>query len=229
MQWTMSSTTFLQETQELTLFYNKVWKFIISKKWHYNSFKGENNSCWDNSWGRRIQCGLWRPQRNRNIVLFNRGKVIWRSLGQLGMSRWTHLRAEVRTEMRKSKNYKTGAMLCEQVISCHLSPPPAAAAAKSLQSCPTPCDPIDGSPPGSPVLGILQARTLEWVAISFSIARKWSCSVATDSQRPHGLQPTRFLRPWGFPGKSTGVGCHCLLRCMLCIWYIVSNSCLQDT
>ena len=44
----------------------------------------------------------------------------------------------------------------------------AAAAAKSFQSCPTLCDPIDGSPPGSPVPGILQARTLEWVAISFS-------------------------------------------------------------
>ena len=46
----------------------------------------------------------------------------------------------------------------------------AAAAAKLLQSCPTLCDPIDGSPPGSPVLGILQARTLEWVAIAFSNA-----------------------------------------------------------
>ena len=46
----------------------------------------------------------------------------------------------------------------------------AAAAAKSLQLCPTLCDPIDGSPPGSPVSGILQARTLEWVAISFSNA-----------------------------------------------------------
>ena len=46
----------------------------------------------------------------------------------------------------------------------------AAAAAKSLQSCPTLCDPIDGSPPGSPVPGILKARTLEWVAISFSNA-----------------------------------------------------------
>ena len=45
-----------------------------------------------------------------------------------------------------------------------------AAAAKSLQSCPTLCDPMDGSPPGSPVSGILQARTLEWVAISFSNA-----------------------------------------------------------
>ena len=47
-----------------------------------------------------------------------------------------------------------------------------AAAAKSLQSCPTLCDPIDGSPPGSSVHGILQARTLEWVAISFSSASK---------------------------------------------------------
>ena len=46
----------------------------------------------------------------------------------------------------------------------------AAAAAKSLQSCLTLCDPIDGSPPGSPVPGTLQARTLEWVAISFSSA-----------------------------------------------------------
>ena len=49
----------------------------------------------------------------------------------------------------------------------------AAAAAKSLQSCPTLCDPIDGSPPGSPVPGILQARTLEWVAISFSRAKHY--------------------------------------------------------
>ena len=47
------------------------------------------------------------------------------------------------------------------------------AAAKSLQSCPTLCDPIDGSPPGSPVPGILQARTLQWVAISFCNAWKW--------------------------------------------------------
>ena len=48
----------------------------------------------------------------------------------------------------------------------------AAAAAKSLQSCPTLCDPIDGSPPGSPILGILQASTLEWVSISFSQCMK---------------------------------------------------------
>ena len=57
----------------------------------------------------------------------------------------------------------------------------AAAAAKSLQSCPTLCDLIDGSPPGSPVPGILQARTLEWVAISFSNAWKWKVKVKSFS------------------------------------------------
>ena len=49
---------------------------------------------------------------------------------------------------------------------------------------------------------------------------KWSRSVMFDSQRPHGLQPTRVLRPWDFPGKNTGVGCHCLLQ--MCT-YIKSN------
>ena len=92
----------------------------------------------------------------------------------------------------------------------------ASAAAKSLQSCLTLCDPIDGSPPGSPVPGILQARTLEWVAIPSPMHEsekgKWSLSVLSNPQWPHGLQPSRLLHPWDFPGKSTGVGCHCLLR-----------------
>ena len=57
----------------------------------------------------------------------------------------------------------------------------AAAAAKSLQSCPTLCNPIDGSPPGSTVPGILQARTLEWVAFSFSNAWKWKVKVKSFS------------------------------------------------
>ena len=55
-------------------------------------------------------------------------------------------------------------------------------AAKSLQSCLTLCDPIDGSPPGFPVPGILQARTLEWVAISFSNALKWKVTVKSLSR-----------------------------------------------
>ena len=58
----------------------------------------------------------------------------------------------------------------------------AAAAAKSLQSCPTLCDPVGGGPPGSPVPGILQARTLEWVAISFSSAWKWKVKVTSFSR-----------------------------------------------
>ena len=66
----------------------------------------------------------------------------------------------------------------------------AAAAAKSLQSCPTLCDPTDGSPPGSPDPGILQARTLEWVAISFSNAWKWKVKVKTLSR------VRLFATPW---------------------------------
>ena len=91
----------------------------------------------------------------------------------------------------------------------------AAAAAKSLQSCPILCDPIDGSPPGSPSLGF--SRQEHWSGLPFpspmheSEKWKWSSSVMSDSSRPHGLQPTRLLHPWDFPGKSTGVGCHCLL------------------
>ena len=68
-----------------------------------------------------------------------------------------------------------------------------AAAAKSLQSCPTLCHPIDGSPPGSSVPGILQARTLEWVAISISNAWEWKVKVKLLSRVQLG--------------KSTGVGC----------------------
>ena len=66
----------------------------------------------------------------------------------------------------------------------------AAAAAKSLQSCPTLCDPIDGSPLGSAIPGILPARTLEWIAISFSNAWKWKVKVKS-------LSCVRlFVTPW---------------------------------
>ena len=91
------------------------------------------------------------------------------------------------------------------------------ATAKSLQSCPPLCTPIDGSPPGSPVPGIF-SRQEHWSGLPFpspmqkSEKWKWSHSVMSDPQRPYGLQPSRLLCPWDFPGKSTGVGCHCLLR-----------------
>ena len=95
----------------------------------------------------------------------------------------------------------------------------AAAAAKSLQSCPPLCDPIDGSPLCSPVPGILQARTLEWVAISFSNACKWKVKVKSLSRVRPSTTPwnaAHLLRPWDFPGRSIGVGCHCLLQ-LICI------------
>ena len=63
-------------------------------------------------------------------------------------------------------------MMGDSHVKWYLPAAAAVAAAKSLQSCPTLCDPVDGSPPGYPVLGILQARILEWVAISFSSACK---------------------------------------------------------
>ena len=71
----------------------------------------------------------------------------------------------------------------------------AAAAAKLLQSCPTLCGPIDGSPPGSPVPGILQARTLEWVAISFSNAWNWKVNVKSLSCMAHRSALLPALHP----------------------------------
>ena len=72
------------------------------------------------------------------------------------------------------------------------------AAAKSLQSCPTLCDTIDVSPPGSPAPGILQARTLEWVAISFSNASKWK----SESEVAQSCPTLRDLRDCSLPGSS---------------------------
>ena len=96
-----------------------------------------------------------------------------------------------------------------------------AAAAKSLQLWPILCDPIDSSPPGSPVPGILQARTLEWVTISFSNAWKWKVKVKLLScVRPSATSwtaPTRLLCPWDFLGKNTGV----------CSWWWSSKNIIQ--
>ena len=87
------------------------------------------------------------------------------------------------------------------------------------------CNPIDSSPPGSSVPGILQARTLEWVAISFSNAWKWKVKSLS--------RVKLFATPWtaayqaalsmGFPGKSTGVGCHHLLFNLLVSWQRIKN------
>ena len=70
----------------------------------------------------------------------------------------------------------------QKIHVCHFPSSLTATTTKSLQSCPTLCDPMDGSPPGSPVPGILQARTLEWVAISFSNAWNWKVKVKSLSR-----------------------------------------------
>ena len=84
------------------------------------------------------------------------------------------------------------------------------------QSCPTLIDPMDCSLPGSSPHGIFQARVLEWVPlpfpISFAAAAAAKSLQSCPTLQPHRRQPTRLPRPWDSPGKSTGVGCHCLLR-----------------
>ena len=107
----------------------------------------------------------------------------------------------------------------------------AATAAKLLQSCLTLCDPIDSSPLGSAVPGILQARTLEWVAISFSNAWKWKVKLKS-------LSRVRLLAtPWtaayqappsmGFSRQEYGVGCHYLLR-IFCTIFSNTTSLLES-
>jgi len=116
--------------------------------------------------------------------------------------------------------YNSGMILQLAFCICGSTSSYSAAAAKSLQSCPTLCDSIDvwqstrlPHPWDSPgkntgvgchfLLQCMKVKSEKW---------NWSRSVVSDSQRPHGLQPNRLLHPWDFPGKSTGVGCHCLLR-----------------
>ena len=105
-----------------------------------------------------------------------------------------------------------------------------AATAKSLQSCPTLCDPRDGSPPRSPVPGILQARTLEWVAISFSNAGKWKVKVKSLS----GVR--LFASPWtaayqappamGFSRQEYWSGLPLPSPCMYITYFIYPFICL---
>ena len=102
------------------------------------------------------------------------------------------------------------------MYSCHLflvssATVAADAAVKSLQSCPTQCDPIDGSLPGSPIPGILQARTLEWVAISFSNAWKWKAK--SESEVAHSC--LTLSNPMAVHTISVLYCAHLCMKCSL--------------
>ena len=102
---------------------------------------------------------------------------------------------------KECSNYHTNALI--------------SAAAKWLQLCLTLCDPETAAHQAPPSLEF--SRQEHWSGLPFpspmheSEKWKWSHSVMSNSSQPHGLQPTRVLHPWDFPGKNTGVGCHCLL------------------
>ena len=94
----------------------------------------------------------------------------------------------------------------------------AAAAAKSLPSCLTLCDPIDGSPPGSPIPGILQARTLEWVAISFSNA--WKLKVKSESEVAQSCPTLSDPMDCSLPGSSV----HGIFQARVSDWVAIAFS-----
>ena len=97
----------------------------------------------------------WKNSTDRGVLW----AAAWHGVAKNQTRLSTHARTHTHARARAHTHTRTSQCL-------------AAAAAKSPQSCPTLCDPIDGSPPGSPIPGILQARTLEWAAISFSNAWK---------------------------------------------------------
>ena len=101
---------------------------------------------------------------------------------------WPHRRQPIRLPRPWDSPGKNTGVGCHFLLQCRK----VKSESQVAQSCPTLCDPIDGSPPGSPIPGILQARTLEWVAISFSNAWKWKWKVKVKS-----LSHVRLLAtPW---------------------------------
>ena len=148
----------------------------------------------------------WKSKQTRKAVPWIRNNK-WKELNHFLMSEI--LKDNIYEKWRFKKSLSNNA---------------AAAAAKSLQSCPTLCDPIDGGPPGSLSLGF--SRQEHWSGLPLpspmheSEKWKWSRSVVSDPQWPHGLQPSRLFRPWDFPRKSTGVGWHCLLHYLIILGII---------
>ena len=131
----------------------------------------------------------------------------------------THKPLSQKTKTENRSNTVTNSMKTLKTVHIKISFFIKRVAAKSLQSCPTLCDSIHGSPPGSPVPGILQARILEWVAISFSSAWKWKVKVkslsriwllATPWTAAHQAPPSmRFSRQEYWIGVTLPCCCCC--------------------
>jgi len=148
-------------------------------------------------------------------------KVTWLGSGRAEGGTWLQCQSHKRHAIHPWKLLMSGlysrafhipcaAMLCYAMLS-HFS---------RVRLCATPWTAAHQAP-----LSLGFSRQEHWSGLPFpspvheSEKWKWSRSVVSNSQQPHGLQPTRLLRPWDFPGKSTGVGCHCPLRpCAALYW-----------
>ena len=147
---------------------------------------------------------MWYTHAMEYHSAFKRKKILWYA------TTWKNLKDSMLREIRNSQKDKHYAFHLYGVLA-------AATAAKSLQSCPTLCDPIDGSPPGSSVHGILQARTLEWVAISSSNAGKWKVKVKSLSH------VWLLTTPWtacSLPGSSV----HGIFQARVLEWGAIAFS-----
>ena len=148
----------------------------------------------------------WGSQKSHHIPIKQQQQIITELLTKLGIYHW----------------FKH----CHLIYQCYSDCPglscpitAAAAAAKLLQPCPTLCNPIDGSPPGSSVPGILQARILEWVAISFSNARKWKVKVKVKVKVKSCLTLSDLM-DWSLPGSSV----HGIFQARVLEWGAIAFS-----
>ena len=149
--------------------------------WHHwlNGHKFEQAPGVSDGQGDLALCSLWGRKVLDTTERLNWTDLTWKFLAKTLKDAWGLLLRNRQVCARRDKSQYKWKLWFHLVPQAHID---TAAAAKSLQSCLTLCDPIDGSLSGSPVPGILQARTLEWVAISFSNAWKWKVKVKSLSR-----------------------------------------------
>ena len=141
----------------------------------------------------------WRSHRPRKMTVSNKAESLIMCEGLVMVSRWYYFSP-------RKINLKLNATLLLLLLSCF----------SRVRLCATPETAAHQAPPFPGF-----SRQEHWSGLPFPSPKhesekwKWSLSVVSNFWRPHGLQPTRLFCPWDFPGKSTGVGCHCLLQSCL--------------